>query len=324
MPDIHLTAILSHPYISKLKPEATQILLQQALHDHPSPLLELSNTGYHVRRRPSTYPAPFVPANSFDITDDNGLAFWDQRTIYVEPHLRNICPQPARVVQWLVGHGALKPKWLPIQAVHTLWNSCAFVVLSGSVMHEGTWSKWRETGKPEDWKIMAKVEHTKRTAEYHALLERENPRGMRRVEEDVSVLPQIARPAALPVASRPLAEVEGGRGEEIGGGKRKRKRRKPGRSTAGAMGNDDIETEAESALYDNQDGLHEPNTIMVDPDAPEHVDEQDTQHAQASKGKRKKWKSGKPNTAAGHVGSTDIASAVGTDDAAQLSKKRRR
>ena len=118
MPDIHLTAILSHAHISKLKPEATQILLQQALHDHPSPLLELSNTGYHVRRRPSTYPAPFVPANSFDITDDDGLAFWDQRTIYVEPHLRNICPQPARVVQWLVdsiGHGTARPPACPLQ-----------------------------------------------------------------------------------------------------------------------------------------------------------------------------------------------------------------
>jgi hypothetical protein len=299
MPDVHLTAILSHPYISKLKPEATQILLQQALHDHPSPLLELSHTGYHVRRRPSTYPAPFVPANSFDITDDDGLAFWDQRTIYVEPHLRNICPQPARVVQWLADHGALKPKWLPIQAVHTLWNSCAFVVLSGSVMHEGTWSKWRETGKPEDWKIMTKVEHTKRTAEYCALLERENPRGMRRVEKDVSLLPQIARPAVLPVASEPLAEVQSGHGEEVGGGKRKRKRRKPGRSTAGAIGNDDIETEAESAFNDNQDELHEPNTTMVDADAPELVDKEsgeDIQQAQGSKRKRKKWKSNKPNS----------------------------
>lgn len=298
MPDVHLTAILSHPYISKLKPEATQILLQQALHDHPSPLLELSHTGYHVRRRSSTYPAPFVPANSFDITDDDGLAFWDQRTIYVEPHLRNICPQPARVVQWLADHGALKSKWLPVQAVHTLWNSCAFVVLSGSVMHEGTWSKWRETGKPEDWKIMTKVEHTKRTAEYCALLEKENPTGMRRVEEDVSVLPQIARPAALPVACQPLADVQSGHGEEVGSGKRKRKRRKPGRSTAGAIGNDDIETEAESAFNDNQDELHEPNTTMVDADAPELVDKEpgeDIQQAQGSKRKRKKWKSSKPN-----------------------------
>jgi hypothetical protein len=298
MPDVHLTAILSHPYISKLKPEATQILLQQALHDHSSPLLELSHTGYHVRRRSSTYPAPFVPANSFDITDDDGLAFWDQRTIYVEPHLRNICPQPARVVQWLADHGALKSKWLPVQAVHTLWNSCAFVVLSGSVMHEGTWSKWRETGKPEDWKIMTKVEHTKRTAEYCALLEKENPRGMRRVEEDVSVLPQIARPAALPVACQPLADVQSGHGEEVGGGKRKRKRRKPGRSTAGAIGNDDIETEAKSAFNYNQDELHEPNTTMVDADAPELVDKEpgeDIQQAQGSKRKRKKGKSSKPN-----------------------------
>jgi hypothetical protein len=324
MPDVHLTAILSHPYISKLKPEATQILLQQALHDHPSPLLELSHTGYHVRRRSSTYPAPFVPANSFDITDDDGLAFWDQRTIYVEPHLRNICPQPARVVQWLADHGALKSKWLPVQAVHTLWNSCAFVVLSGSVMHEGTWSKWRETGKPEDWKIMTKVEHTKRTAEYCALLEKENPRGMRRVEEDVSVLPQIARPAALPVACQPLADVQSGHGEEVGSGKRKRKnldalplvllgtmisRRRPSllSTTTKMSSTSQIQpwwTRMRQSLWTRSPV----RTYSKHKEAKENA-------------KRGRAAS---QTTAEHVGPTDIAPAAGTVDAVQPSKKHRR
>lgn len=37
-------------------------------------------------------------------------------------------------------------------------------------MHEGPWEKWRATEKPEDWKVMTKVEHTKRTEEYAALV----------------------------------------------------------------------------------------------------------------------------------------------------------
>lgn len=198
--DIHLTAILEHPNISSLKPEASQILLQQALYDHPSKMLELSSNGYHVRRKPSSYPPKYLPRRSFEVTDDDGLAFWDQRTIYVEPHLRNICPTPAKVAYWLAEHGELRPKWLPIQAVHTLWNSCAFVVLSGSVMHDDVWQKWREADKPGNWKIMTKVEHTKRTAEYVALLEAQNPRGMRKTMVNDSELPPIARPAVLPMA----------------------------------------------------------------------------------------------------------------------------
>ncbi|KAJ4991108.1 hypothetical protein SVAN01_03458 [Stagonosporopsis vannaccii] len=225
---IHLTAILEHPNISKMKPEATQILLKQALREDSSNFLELSHNQYYVRRRQSTNPLPFVPSNSFEIVNDDGLSFWDQRTIYVEPHLRNICPTPARVAQWLAEHGQLKQKWLPIQAVHTLWNSCAFVVLSGSVMHEGTWNKWRGAAKPQDWKIMTKVEHTKRTAEYMALLEKENPRGMRRVSEDASHLPPIARPAALPMDFDPFPEISP---IKAGEKKKNRKRRKPAKSS---------------------------------------------------------------------------------------------
>ncbi|KAF2851041.1 hypothetical protein T440DRAFT_468164 [Plenodomus tracheiphilus IPT5] len=194
---IHLAAVLEHPYIAMLKPEATQKRLLEALQAHPSKALEVSSNGYYVRRKPATYPSKFLPENSFDEADDNGLAFWDQRTIYVEPHMRNMCPTPAKVAYWLKNHGQLRHKWLPIQAVHTLWNSCAFVVLSGSVMHDDVWRKWREAGVPQDWKIMTKVEHTRRTAEYVALLEQQNPRGMRRRGGSDSSLPAIARPAVL-------------------------------------------------------------------------------------------------------------------------------
>jgi hypothetical protein len=194
---VHLTAILEHPNISTLKPEATQVLLQQALRENPSNTIEVASNGYHVRQRPSESPPKFVPHNSFELINDDGLSFWDERTIYVEPHLRSICQTPAKLAYWLKAHGRLRSKWLPVQAVHMLWNSCAFVVLSGNVMHEDTWAKWRATNKPDNWKILTKVEHTKRTAEYVALLEKQNPRGMRKAKIDDAELPPIARPASL-------------------------------------------------------------------------------------------------------------------------------
>ncbi|CAI6255534.1 unnamed protein product [Periconia digitata] len=173
-PVIHLAAILVHQHIAGLKPQPTQILLQRALQEVSTDYLELSKNGFYVRRKPSTYPSSWVPANSFSVTDDNGLSYWDQRTIYVEPHIRHLCKTPAKVAHWLKEHGELKPKWLPVQAVHTLYNSCAFVVISGNVLHEKIWKKWRDRGKPEDWKIMTKVEHTKRTEEYLELLKENN------------------------------------------------------------------------------------------------------------------------------------------------------
>lgn len=166
---VHLTAILDHPNIATLKPQATQMLLRQALNENPCHALELSENGFYVRRRPSTYPASFVPANSFDIVNDDGLSFWDQRTIYVEPHIRHLCKTPAKVAHWLKKHGQLKAKWLPVQAVYTLYNSCAFVVLSGNVMHEDQWKKWRANERPKDWRVMTKVDNLKRTEEYIAL-----------------------------------------------------------------------------------------------------------------------------------------------------------
>ena len=168
---IHLSAILENHNIATLKPEATQVSLRQAIQERGSINLQLSLNGFYVRRRPSTYPLSFVPHDSFSIVDDEGLSFWDQRTIYVEPHIRHLCKTPAKVAHWLQEHGGFKAKWLPIQAVETLYPSCGFVVLSGNVLHEDVWKKWRSTEKPQDWKIMTKVEHAKRTKEYLDLLE---------------------------------------------------------------------------------------------------------------------------------------------------------
>ncbi|KAF2639199.1 hypothetical protein P280DRAFT_56021 [Massarina eburnea CBS 473.64] len=167
---VHFSAIAEHSNLTGLKPQVTQIHLQQALREHATEALELSSNGFHVRRNPSTYPSPFVPHDSFNIVDDYGLSFWDQRTIYVEPHIRHLCKTPAKVAYCLKKHGKMKAKWLPIQAVKTLYNGCAFVVLSGNVTHEDVWKKWRDAGMPEDWKILTKVEHKKRTEEYVELL----------------------------------------------------------------------------------------------------------------------------------------------------------
>jgi hypothetical protein len=187
-----------------------------------------------------------------------------------------MCPTPARVAQWLTEHGQLRPKWLPIQAVHALWNSCAFVVLSGNVMHDGTWQKWRDAGKPEDWKIMTKVEHTKRTAEYLALLEQENPRGMRKITQDTDQLPPIARSAALSMAFEPLPEDADTQVEP----KKKRKRRKPTKFSDQPLPSGD-----KTGDLANQEEIGMSDAGEVQPKAAEST---------ANKKKRKRRKSGKP------------------------------
>jgi hypothetical protein len=220
-----------------LKPQATHGLLQQALREHPSKILELSSNGYHIRRIPSSYPPKFLPHNSFEQVNDDGLSFWDQRTIYVEPHLRDLCKTPAKVAHWLREHGQLKQKWLPIQAVYTLHNSCAFIVLSGNITHADVWSKWRAAEKPDNWKILTKVEHSKRTAEYVALLEKQNPRSKGKHQLDDPVLPAIAKPAVLALN----VEVVPAYSENTERPKNKRKRnRKKGDKTDAQVG--EVET----------------------------------------------------------------------------------
>lgn len=236
---IHLTAILDHPNISTLKPQATQALLRQALNENQSQTLELDGKGFYVRRHPSTYPAPFVPENSFSVCDDDGLSFWDQRTIYVEPHIRHMCKTPAKVAHWLKEHGQLRTKWLPIQAVHTLYNSCAFVVLSGSVMHEDQWKKWRANDRPENWKVMTKVENLRRTEEYAALV--------RESRAEVAAQRRLGRPMHEQVGRRPLQNAPGtnaaGDGEQATS---RQKKRKMG-STAASAADNEAETEASNA-----------------------------------------------------------------------------
>lgn len=252
---IHLTAILEHPSVSSMKPEPSHVLLQQALKHHPSAILATSSNGYYVRRKPASYPPKFLPPNSFEIVDDDGLAFWDQRTIYVEPHLRNLCPTAAKLAYWLQEHGQLKSKWLPIQAVHILWNSCAFVVLSGNVMHDDVWQKWRQGDTPKDWKILTKVEHTRRTAEYLALLETQNPGGMRKNKIDDGHLPAIARPAVLAMHVK-VVPAYSGTGEKPKG-KRKRRSKKTNKSNHST---DTAEAECSNHVAEGVEvDVHEPS-----------------------------------------------------------------
>lgn len=174
-------------------------------------------------------------------------------------------------------------------------------------MHKSTWNKWREAEKPEDWKVLTKVEHTKRTAEYLALLEKENPRGMRRKAEDPTQLPPIARPAALSMAFEALPEDAAGKAE----GKNKRKRRKPAKSdhTQG-----DPKRSKDSV---DQKEDHVSDTGMAD--APEETQPASVEPS-TSKKKRKRRKSGKPNNNVDGA-ATDAAATQGDDES---SKKRRR
>lgn len=316
MADVHLSAIMEHPNFVNLKPDATQILLKQALHTNPSKILMLSHNEYYVRRKPSTYPLPFVPAKSFDVVNDDGLSFWDERTIYVEPHQRNMCITPARIAQWLADHGELKPKWTPVQAVHTLWNGCAFVVLSGNVMHEDTWDKWRDLGKPEGWKILTKVEHTKRTAEYVALLEKENPRRKRRATENQSHLPPIARSAALPMSFKPLPEVEpvNDNTKTDGEGRRKKKPRTRRKAAKPSECSGDDIGQTEHAV--TQDAVPKSDAEM--PDLPEATQPANREQP-TNKKKRKRRKNGRPDNTA-----DDVEDDVADTEARNNSSQRRR
>jgi hypothetical protein len=166
--------------------------------------------------------------------------------------------------------------------------------------------KWREAGKPDDWKIMTKVEHTKRTAEYLALLKKENPRGMSRVGEDTSQLPPIARPAALAMNFEPLPEQMSVKPD----GKKKRKRRKPAKSS------DHTRHESEEVQGEvNEEEEDKPNGGVAD--APEV--QPDAAETTTNKKKRKRRKSGKANNSVDNV----TVDAVATADGDEPRKRRR-
>lgn len=79
---------------------------------------------------------------------------------------------------------------------------------------------------------MTKVEHTKRTAEYVALLEQTGSKTPRKVADDTASLPPVARPAVL----APTMEAEAEYKEAPAAPKAKRKRnRKKGSKAVDAV-----------------------------------------------------------------------------------------
>lgn len=115
---------------------------------------------------------PFIPKDASSKVNDDGLSFWDERTLYVEPHLSTMCNRPATVAWWLKKHGELRRKWLPIQAIKTIAPSCAFVVLSGANAKLGSsWERWAGKRLPQNWITMTKAEHNRRTKEYLLVLD---------------------------------------------------------------------------------------------------------------------------------------------------------
>lgn len=183
----------------------------------------------------------------------------------------------------------MKEKWLPVQAVHMLWNSCAFVILTGNVMHEDIWKKWRAAEKPENWKVLTKFEHTKRTVEYVALLEKagKKPQGVRRTQTDDIDIPAIAAPAALPMNMEIAGESEDG--EPTKKGKRKRKKNKRKKATNIDETNTTIEEPGDDIdIY----AIAAPTALPMDTEIA--VGSEDGEAPRTGKRKRKKNRRGSP------------------------------
>ncbi|KAF2737599.1 hypothetical protein EJ04DRAFT_104106 [Polyplosphaeria fusca] len=172
---VHLDAILQHPSVSSLKPEADQAFLHTALKLHPSQWIEFSKDESHVRRRPDSFPLCINSVSHVESGRPGHLDanFWDSRTVYVEPHVITWGKLPSKIAYWLQQHGGLDKNLLPIQAVIPIHHTCAFVVLSEPVSHGDVRKNGTLSVGPEDWKVMTKAEHTKRTREYVELLSKE-------------------------------------------------------------------------------------------------------------------------------------------------------
>ena len=155
---------------------------------------------------------------------------------------------------------------------------------------------------------MSKVEHTKRTAEYLALLEKENPKGARGNREDTSKLPPIARPATLPMAFDPLPEDTA----INAGGKKKRKRRKPGNPS------NDVVVDEQPEVMKVEETRNKLDTGMAGAPGEQEDKQEDTVEPATNKKKRKRRKSGRANNVDDTA--TDVAAPIDHDSP---SKKRR-
>ncbi|KZF20871.1 hypothetical protein L228DRAFT_262746 [Xylona heveae TC161] len=155
---IHLSAFLESNIFARMKPTVTQMALRRSLMKLSSEgYLELSPDTYHVRRRPSTSPArPNAEAMH--------SGFWDQKTVYVEPHVSSISLSPAKLAHHLTAASNLPSNILPIQHVDNPHRhpSYAFIMLSDDV-DESIASDSRHW--PQDWIVMTKKDWRRRTEE---------------------------------------------------------------------------------------------------------------------------------------------------------------
>jgi hypothetical protein len=165
--DIHLSVLISHRALSTLRPQCTQTHITNAITAYPSPLLETTSSHpsapiTHVRRKPSTYPAPFMPVSLGPSPPTPSPEFWHARTIYVEPSQRFVTSVPAALAWHIKNDARMREKWLPVQAV--LYDGlkgehlCAWVVLSGDVEVGGMFEKWDEARRKRNAEALAAAE----------------------------------------------------------------------------------------------------------------------------------------------------------------------
>ncbi|KAF2810050.1 uncharacterized protein BDZ99DRAFT_476268 [Mytilinidion resinicola] len=204
---IHLQTLISSRLLDRMKPYATHDIIRQALQSFPSDYVEIAQDGLHVRRKPSTYPLPFLldEESAAIKEEEEGLSFWDSHTIYVEPSNPLLCVRPTSVAASLLKNGDLSAKLLPIQAIQVLRPSCAFVVFSGSITLSSG-ETWLEKGLPKDWIVMSKEEHDGRTKEYKGLVDHDRQRRAKAIEH--SKIPSEARLQRKAIAKSKREQAE--------------------------------------------------------------------------------------------------------------------
>ncbi|BFZ64230.1 hypothetical protein YB2330_005369 [Saitoella coloradoensis] len=190
---IHLSQIISHRSISNLRPSPSQIALATALRTIPSPIVELSADGYHIRQR----ELPFNPLSGTD----------DEMTIYVETVPAKLSDDALNVAVALRKEMSAEDPCLPIQRVFGLGRGYAFVLLSATVDD----SYVKDIKMPATWMVLTKAEHDRRDAEYQRLVQadhdalrerrREFPEPRRREEGRLTPPREVGRLTPPPLPS---------------------------------------------------------------------------------------------------------------------------
>ncbi|KAF2839752.1 hypothetical protein M501DRAFT_1015842 [Patellaria atrata CBS 101060] len=164
---IHLSALLTHSYLTTFRKIPSQVQFRQALISNLKghSQLQHSRDGYLVRRIPGSMAQSLAGGEpDGELTKDN--KFWNARTVYIEPHLSMLCTTPAKVLWWIKKAKGFRKAYLPIQKIWSPHVAYAFVLLRKQVAECDV----RKLGWPDDWIVLSKDEHTRRTQEYITLL----------------------------------------------------------------------------------------------------------------------------------------------------------